>query len=201
MAATRLHIALLLATPVLGILAYKDGLRQSVLVGLGALTTASALIPFMLLSPVVFVQTAVVNQFVYFTDQTIYLAETSRLSFGELVTSSPLAAFSLLLAVTGLMWKNCSPLPRFFVITLLAGTIVVLGVFGMSNMQSYRYVFPVIMVWEILLPFFVLHLMSFVRWPAFVSLNMAKAAVILLLSGTYMALLVYSLLLPEPVYI
>lgn len=197
-AATRLHIALLLSAPVLGVLAYKDSLRRSALVGLGALITASALIPFWWLSPAAFVQGAVMNQLAYFTDQTIYLAETYQLSLWELAAPSPLAVFSLLLAVVGLRWKNSSPLPRFFAITLLAGTILILSIFGLSNMQSYRYVFPVIMVWEVLLPLFLLHAMQKIRWPERLPV---RAGVMLLLSGTYMTLLIYSLLLPVPVYI
>lgn len=198
MIATRLHVALLLAVPVLGALVYKGSFRRATLVGLGALVTTLVLVPFMWLSPVVFMQAAVVSQFAYFTDQTVYLAETSELSSWKFMTSSPLAVFSLLLAMIGLAWEKCSPLPRFFAITLLVGTIVVLGVFGLSNLQSYRYVFPVIMVWEVLLPLFILHVMRQVRWPARLPVGVG---VMLLLSGTYMVLLVYSLLLPEPVYI
>lgn len=195
-AATRLHITFLLAVPLLIAMIYSTGIRRAGLVGASALVAAQALNPFMWYSPQVFLNAAGGQQLVYFTDKTINLSTDFQLAPLALVTSSPLAIVSLVLALVFFVCRGQSPLPRSFITTLLIGTSVVLGVFWLSNLQSYRYVFPVILIWETLLPLFVLYLIRLIRLPAFIS-----ASVMALLAGMYILLFWYSLFLPVPVYI
>jgi len=195
-AATRLHIIFLLVVPLLMAVMYSTGIRRAGLVGASALVVAQALNPFMWYSPRVFLSAAVGQQLVYFTDKTVDLSATFRLAPLALVTSSPLAIISLVLALVFFVCRGQSPLPRSFITTLLIGTSVVLSVFWLSNLQSYRYVFPVILVWETLLPLFVLYLIRLAHLPTLIS-----TSVMALLSGMYILLFLYSLLLPIPVYI
>ncbi len=126
------------------------------------------------------------------------MAEAQQLTLWDPIVNSPLAAAAFMLAVSSLLFSFNLPLPRSFIVTLLAATALVLAAFLSSSIKSYRYIFPVVLAWEALLPLFLLRLS---RQSRRFNTRPFRYATMLLLSGAYLVLQIYSLLLPQPVYI
>lgn len=155
--ATRVDIAILFTIPTLALLLWKTTWRQRVII-VGAGILAFVLTdPFMWQMPIQHIGDLFSKLLYHFSGE---FAEI-RLPLPSLFNISSLSCISIALGwVNRFKFKTGGSLPRPILFTITSITLATLLIFLSSHMQVERYLMPVIFVWEMLLPLFVLQLMG-----------------------------------------
>lgn len=162
--ATHFSLALLLGVPTLLFIGWQRGWKA------GLQSLAASLLSFALLDPLLVQQPA---QHLGFIFQRIALHTTqlgiARLSLFDLPLFAPLAIVSFMLA-SFWIWRgwdgNWSRSTLGYIVGL---TVAVSGALLYAQSQSVRYFFPLIMFWEAMLPWWLMHFAQRLRYPAVVS--------------------------------
>ena len=159
-AATRLLTTGLLALPALVLLQRIIGWRRLILICASALAFTVALNPLLGYIPGTYIQIGVLKgAFTYSEKKSVQFEEIpfhiSDLSFA----SFAIVSFAIG-AVYVLRWsyiKRNSPVSRRFIGWLMGITILVSVVLFSTSIPIPRYFFPIVLIWEILLPLFIFH--------------------------------------------
>lgn len=152
--ATRTDVSSLLALVLLIFLLPRIGLKSIVLVTVIAAVFVAAN-PFMLLMPLVHIGDLVDYAYYHYAH---YGDQPQQLSLLDIVYISPLAIVGI---VTAVIWlalarKLPQPAPAPFILTVLLFTVGVSALLLTARFQAARYFFPLAVVWEVLLPLFLL---------------------------------------------
>ena len=183
--ATRWPTTLILFGPLFVLLSLKLGVKKMLVAGVSGLVVAVSIDPLMWYAPW--------DRFRYMVEHlfnSAYLANQAVVGLIDFVLLAPLAILGLLMAVLLVVWRNhlFSPVSLDFLLILLIITGLFFLVFLNLDYQSVRYFQPMILIWEGLLPLF---LLSF-----FQKQKVAKVVFILLLTGGHIFSLIYAMLLP-----
>jgi hypothetical protein len=88
-----------------------------------------------------------------------HLAET--IGFGYTISSAALPILSFLIGIAFLLLRPyLSSLPRDFLLWLVVSSSVLCGAVAISSYHPVRYFFPLIVIWEVLLPLFVFDILD-----------------------------------------
>lgn len=151
--ATRIHLAIpLVGISVLALAIFFD-LKRAFFIGVVALVSCYAFNPFLWYAPALYVRPALFGQFWYVTTMN---TTATPMALGDIMRYSPLSFLTIAWALIVLfVRKLTSPLPRRFLIVLLAVSTFWLVLLFISRIESRRYYYPLVALWEILFPLFV----------------------------------------------
>jgi len=201
--ATRIPITIFIGAPLLTfIYPYLPRRRFLTILG-GSLITAYLLIPFLWLMPLEFLKIVVLrtSSHLVFTG-----APGFSLTPGLFLMYAPLTVISfIMIGLLLIVPRYKPPLDIKYLLVLILITGFTTAIFVAAKFHSLRYFFPVIFIWDILLPLFLLHLSSSFRLD-FITSSHAKETVqkiirvsliaIVLFSYGYLTL--YNIVLPGP---
>ncbi len=119
--------------------------------------------------------------------------------FHLILLDSPLAVLSFVFSLIILLVKrNPQNIPSVFLVGLIGITIVLTIIFRASHYQPSWYFYPLFMIWETLLPAFILSLMSHLVFPnALLTVRRIQVLTVALLIGGQAVMLIHWYLLPE----
>lgn len=206
--ATRLHFTALLIIPLLFFLVMFAGIKKSLLVLVGTAAIAWLLNPLMWFTPAKFLKAALFDQIGFYTGSALEASIATAVTLEEFVLFAPLAIISLLLSVLFLFTPNFKPaVSNSFVIVMLISTAVPALIIFESSLQSLRYFFPLIFIWEAFLPLWLLQGVKQIKL-SFVGLHeqrrwqkTARVGVVSMLALGQIFLLLYVYYLPAREYL
>ncbi len=131
-------------------------------------------------------------------------AESTSLTLRRFVMFSPFALLGIAFAILHLLFPRRlkTPLPLTWLTFASLVTAIFSAIFLLARTQSLRYFYPLIFLWEALLPLFILHLAMSIQFPVQPA-QQARAKqimqylIVALLIGGQFVLLVYTLTLPK----
>ncbi len=184
--ATRWPTTIIIFAPLLVLLSFKLGIKKMLAASGISLAVAIIVDPLMRHAPW--------DRFYYMVghlSKSAFLANESTVRVVDFVLLTPLAMLGFLIAILLLVWRKylLSPVPLDFLLILLVITGLFFMVFLSLNYQSIRYFQPMILVWEGLLPLFLLYF--------FQKQKKVSTLFVLLLTTGHLSLLVYVMLLPS----
>ena len=152
--ATRFDMGVLTSVLFFPFLVRSLGWRSSAMALLVTIAAFVALDPFMWFMPIQHLRDLVHKITYHYAD-----FQQTRLDVGTLCNISLLAGISVLFAVWSVLKRPKDVfVPAVFVWTLLGMTALLYAIFLTAHSQAERYYLPILFVWEILLPLFMLPL-------------------------------------------
>lgn len=205
-ATTRLDTTILIAGPLLLFLFPYLGWRRTMLIGGTGAAIAVGSNPLLWYTPWQHIRYIFFRSGLNYTDAVI----AAPLTFEEFVLFAPFALLSLMIAllfVTSRL-RTFLPFSRSFVLLILTITVVFTAILLNVRYQSVRHFHPIIFVWEIFLPLFLLTLITHVQLSFTTSTYIqlffqrtVRIGIIVLLTIIPIFLLIYSYLLPARNYL
>ena len=153
--ATRLPITVFIAAPLTSFVSAYIKIKKTLLIGLIAGLTGFALNPFLWLIPSEFISILILR-----TSSHITFTGTPGLAYtpSHFIFYSPIASIAIIfISVLLLLPSYKPPISLPFMLTILLITGAVAAVFTGSSYKTLRYFYPVIFIWDILFPLFLLH--------------------------------------------
>jgi 4-amino-4-deoxy-L-arabinose transferase-like glycosyltransferase len=199
-AATRVVTSALIVGPLFIFLLSRVRWRALLLALLSGVVTAVAVDPLWWHTPWQHMQYILFRSSLNYTE---HVAPIS-LRLEDFILFAPFALLSLILALVIVLDRRLtSPVPRAFIVLLFFITVLFSAAFLSVRYQSMRHFQPLIFLWEIFLPLWVLHFAQQLRFSFINSPRQLRTAqtivttcVVVLLAGSQLFLLLYSLALP-----
>ena len=152
-AATRLDVSLLVGMPLFILLSYRSGIRVIVPIFIGGVVSFFIADPFLWFMPV----QHVIDLFSKFTLHYSYLGAGRPLLWFEWVQGIPLALIAITwFLILYLRRRLINVIPTQVLLVFLGISLLAVLMLTTSNFQAIRYLYPLIIVWEIFLPLFAL---------------------------------------------
>ncbi|HJV34830.1 hypothetical protein [Geomonas sp.] len=177
-AATRLDVTLFVACPLFALFCYRTGLRSPLPGVAGGVAAFFASNPFLWFMPFQHLKD-LLHKFTYHYAQ--YNASTS-LTLSEWLYAVPLSVLAIIWSLLLLRRQNQEgSLAKEVLLTYGALTVVAVGFLISSKFQAVRYLYPFLIVWEVILAHFVLEMTEAVSDFSPSSLRINKRTVLALL--------------------
>ncbi len=158
---TRTHIALPLLSPIFPLLIYTIGMMRTGTIFTITLASAIASNPLMWYMPIQYMNSVLFGEYTYSTGPVSLLSEIARVSNLDILQTFPIALCSILIACILLLQKNRRlPVSRHYLETLLLATGGMVVLLTISNTKSLRYYYPTMIIWELLFPLFIIHIIK-----------------------------------------
>jgi hypothetical protein len=152
--ATRIHITLLIVIPTLGLMIFFLNAKRTIAISLSALLWAYIFIPLIWFRPGIFLRETFLRQISFFSGSA-FPADVMppAISLSRLSLLAPLSIISVCFLVLLILYKQASSLGGWKFITIMfVSSAVPIGAMFVSQLQSYRYFFPLFFLWEAFLP-------------------------------------------------
>jgi hypothetical protein len=198
---TRLPITVFLAAPLITFIAAYISFKRLLLAVAASVFFAVLFNPFYWFLPLEYIKTIILRT-------SSHIAYTGAPGFSLtplwVLYFTPLTVISISVALlTFLLFRQNMPVAPPFLLTLLLVTAATSGLFLSAAFKTLRYFYPLIFIWDILLPLFLLRLSDFIQLPFIIRTDQVKVArqlirlvVVGVITFSFGFLCVYNLILP-----
>lgn len=149
--ATRIHNAAPILLAALAILPVRIGFKKTILLGIGALGCWYVFTPIIWITPLAYIRYSIIGEVIYtvHTSAIIHPAALVQTSLLDVGFASPLMIIGILLALGWVYSNKEHPfIPKGYIALLLICTAASLSLLQISHIESLRYYFPLIILWE-----------------------------------------------------
>ncbi len=150
--ATRTHNAVPLLAPAFCLLPIRIGMKKTAILAVGTLVFWYTFTPIIWFTPLQYIRYALIGEptYVLYTSASIPPSSLVQTSLFDIAVASPLMVIGILLGIAWLYGpKEHDLIPKWYLASLLISTASLLSILQISHIESLRYYYPLIMVWEI----------------------------------------------------
>lgn len=164
--ATRIHNAAPILAPAFFLFPIRIGIKKTVLLALGSLGFWYMFTPVVWFTPLEYIRYALIGEptYVLYTSASIPPSSLVHISLFDVAIASPLMIVSILLALCWLYGKKEHPfIPKWYIALLVVSTAALMSILRISHVESLRYYYPIIILWESFFFMLILPLITFME--------------------------------------